>query len=114
MIVEDEPDIFKLMKFLLEQEGYSVQGKTSGKEAVEYISHEQPRLVLLDLGLPDMSGFDVLKSIKNMKPDLPVVIVTGNHRETEARMAMELGAADYVTKPFDFNYLKNLLLFFRE
>ena len=110
LIVDDEESILKLMKYTLECEGFAVITEKTGQGAVEIAQNTKLTAVLLDLGLPDLDGFEVLKKIKQAKLSLPVIMVTGMHLEAEARKAFELGAWDYVTKPIDFNYLKNILL----
>ena len=110
LVVDDEPGIQQLIKFELESGEYAVLTAGNGREAIETVTNSKIFAVLLDLGLPGMSGFDVLQEIKKIKPSLSVVIVTGLHDEAEARKAFELGAVDYVTKPIDFNYLNKILL----
>lgn len=110
LIVDDDPDVTKLMKRQLESEGYAVMIEHSGLSAIESVKNTRLLAVLLDLGLQDVSGFDVLKAVKKAKPDLPVIMVTGSHKESEGQAALEMGAWDYITKPIDFAYLKNILL----
>lgn len=110
LVVEDEPAIYQLIKMQLESEGYAITGATTGAEAIERVKKAKIFIVLLDLGLPDMSGFEVLRELRAAKPDLQVIVVTGHHEESEGRQAFNLGALDYVTKPIDFVYLKNILL----
>jgi DNA-binding response OmpR family regulator len=110
LVVEDEPAIYQLIKIQLESEGYAVTGEMTGAGAIDRIKKSKIFIVLLDLGLPDMSGFEVLRQIRVIKPDLQVIVVTGHHEESEGRQAFNLGALDYVTKPIDFVYLKNILL----
>jgi DNA-binding response OmpR family regulator len=109
LIVDDEPVILEMMKYQLEYEGFAVITEKSGHAVKDIVQNTKLAAVLLDLGLPDMDGFEVLKNIKMVKPLLAVIMVTGNHEEEEARKAFDLGAWDYVTKPIDFNYLKNIL-----
>lgn len=110
LVVDDDAAIVKMLRLQLEKEGHASLAASTGKEAVEIAATTGLAMVLLDLGLPDMPGFDVLAAIKKLKPGLSVIIVTGNHQESEARKAFELGALDYVTKPIDMPYLKNSLL----
>lgn len=110
LVIEDEPAVFRVIKLQLESEGYAVIGETTGAGAIERATHSRLFAVLCDLGLPDMSGFDVLSQIRALKPELPVIVVTGHHEEAEGRRAFAMGAADYITKPIDFNYLTNALL----
>ncbi len=109
LIVDDEPQVLGVMRAQLEAAGYSVIVEKTGHGALDIIEHTKLLAILLDLGLDDMNGMDVLAKIKESKPNLPVIIVTGHHEESEARKALELGAYDYVTKPIDFDYLKNVL-----
>ncbi len=109
LIVDDEASIVGVIKAQLEAEGYAVFSSASKSEALELVRDTKLAAVLLDLHLDQESGFDVLKAVKEIKPALPVFIVTGSHDEAEAKKAFELGAWDYVTKPIDFQYLKNSL-----
>ena len=111
LLVDDEPAVLKVIKSMLEYEGYAVLTEQTGEAALETIRNTRLMAVLLDLGLQGMGGFDVLKQIKQIHSSLPVIIVTGSHNESDARRCFELGAWDYITKPIDFQYLKNALLF---
>ena len=110
LVVDDQPSVAQVLKDQFESEGYAVLIAGTGQEAVNLVKQTQLAAVLLDLALPDMNGFQVLSKIKELKPNLPVVMVTGNHEESEARKAFDMGVVDYVTKPIDFKYLKNILL----
>ena len=111
LIVDDDEAVAKVIKGHLEPEGYAVRIKGTGQAAIETAqSVDTLYAVLLDLGLPDMNGMEVLSMIKRKKPNLNVIVVTGSHDEAMGRRACELGAWDYVTKPIDFNYLRNILL----
>lgn len=109
LIVDDDIFVSQMVAERLKVEGYAAMTAATGKEAVASLVAFHPACVLLDLTLPDMSGFEVLKRIKAFRPSLPVIIVTGNHDESEGRRAIELGARDYITKPIDFIYLLNEL-----
>lgn len=109
LVVDDETAVLRVIKERIEMDGYAAITEKTGEGALDIVSHTQLVAVLLDLGLPDMSGFELIKKIKAIKPTLPIIIVTGRHEESEARRAFELGAYDYVTKPIDFTYLKNIL-----
>ena len=110
LIVDDDMAILTMMKAHLEIEGYTVLAESTGAAAIETAKSKKLLAVLLDLHLGDMDGLEVLKQIKAVKPMLPIIMVTGSHDETEARNAFACGAWDYVTKPIDFAYLKNILL----
>ncbi len=109
LIVDDEASIIGVIKAQLEAEGYAVFSSQSKEAALEIVRDTLLTAVLLDLQLGQESGFDVLAELKQVKPTLPVFMVTGSHDESEAKKAFDLGAWDYVTKPIDFNYLKNSL-----
>jgi two-component system response regulator HydG len=111
LVVDDDPGVSRAIKAQLEFSGYTVTCKESGEKALEVIKGGGVFAVFLDLGLSGMDGFKVLERIKHIKPELPIIMVTGSHAEADGRRAIELGAWDYVTKPVDFDRLKNLLLF---
>ncbi len=109
LVVDDEPAVTRVIQMQLEIEGYTVVVRRTAAEAYEAVASTNFFAVLLDLGLQDVSGFDVLQKFKQLKPSLPVIIVTGDRQEKDGIRAFELGAWDYVTKPIDFKYLKNIL-----
>ena len=109
LVVDDDENILKVIQAQLEFGGFLVSLAKNAHEMMLAVSQSDYDAVLLDLGLPDMDGLEALKKIKNFKPKLPVIIVTGNHEEEKGRRAIEIGAWDYVTKPIDFKYLKNIL-----
>lgn len=102
LVVEDEPDIRELMCYHLAREGYVVLQAESGREALHMIEQERPQLVLLDLMLPEISGIDVLKTIRFTwsMTHLPVIIVSARTDESDIIMGLELGADNYLPKPF--------------
>ena len=110
LVVDDEQPIRQLIKTHLESEGYAVLTAKTAEDALETIKRTKLHAILLDLGLPDMDGLEVLWKVKIVQPSLYVIMVTGCHDESRGRRAIELGAWDYVTKPIDFRYLKNMLL----
>ena len=102
LIVEDEPDIAKLVKLYLEKEGFHTNVAESGVEALKLIKSERPDLLILDLMLPEMDGIEVCKKIRTV-PDtalLPIIMLTAKAEESDTIIGLELGADDYVTKPF--------------
>lgn len=101
LVVDEEPDVIKLvaMSFRLQQPGCEVVGAPDGPQALEAIEHQRPDVVLLDIGLPEMSGFEVLKEIR-LFSDVPVIMLTVRDDELSKVQGLELGADDYVTKPF--------------
>ena len=101
LIVDDEPDVIKViaMSFRMQQPAWEVISAQEGPEALELMEEERPDVVLLDVGLPDMNGFEVLKSIR-LFSDVPVIMLTVHDDELSKVQGLELGADDYITKPF--------------
>jgi len=100
LIVEDDRTIAESITFILEQDSFSCQWLDNGREALDYLENNKVDLVLLDVGLPDISGFDVLRKVRT-KSDLPVVIISARDDESDQVLALEgLGANGYITKPF--------------
>jgi DNA-binding response OmpR family regulator len=102
VVIEDDADLFSLLKYNLEKEGFSVAGLQTGKGALELCRQTRPDLVLLDIMLPDSDGLDICKGIRR-DPDLaavPVIFLTARASETDRIVGLELGANDYVVKPF--------------
>ena len=99
LVVDDEPKIRDLLRSYLEREGYQVLDSASGDGAVDIVYRAQPDLVVLDLGLPDLSGEDVIRIVRSTS-DVPVVMLTARASEGDRIAGLKLGADDYVTKPF--------------
>ncbi|HEX6939696.1 MAG TPA: response regulator transcription factor [Longimicrobiales bacterium] len=102
LVVEDERDIAALVAYHLTKEGYQVRTSGGGAEALEAVAGERPDLVILDIMLPGFSGLDVLGEIRRRPElaDVPVVMLTARRDEVDRIKGLELGADDYVTKPF--------------
>lgn len=101
LIVEDEDDIRNFLKDYLVAEGFGVQAVSDGIEALNYLKNNDPDLVVLDLGLPKMSGESVVTDIRKKMPNLPVIILTARDSTSDVVKGLNLGADDYVTKPFE-------------
>lgn len=99
LLVEDEKGIRNFISTVLEVNNYHVAEARDGKEALELFTSRSPDLVLLDLGLPDMDGIEVLKTIRGWS-GIPVIVVSARGHEREKVEALDLGADDYITKPF--------------
>ena len=102
VLIEDDTDLFSLLKYNLEKEGFAMTGLQTGKGAIELCRQVRPDLVLLDIMLPDSDGLDICKGIRK-DPDLasvPVIFLTARASETDRIVGLELGANDYVVTPF--------------
>jgi two-component system, OmpR family, KDP operon response regulator KdpE len=99
LIVDDEPPIRKLLRMGLTAQGYQVLEAPNGKAALELVA-QRPDLVILDLGLPDVQGFDLLRTIRARDEQVPIVVLSSRGDEAAKVAALDLGADDYVTKPF--------------
>jgi two-component system KDP operon response regulator KdpE len=104
LIVDDEPPIRKLLRMGLGTQGYHIIDAPNAKTALELMSAE-PDLVILDLGLPDMQGLDLLRQIRQLREDVPIVVLSSRGDEVAKVEALDLGADDYVTKPFGMDEL---------
>jgi DNA-binding NtrC family response regulator len=100
LIVEDDKTVLKILVRLLSSEGYITLEAESGAGAIKIAANFMPDLVILDLRLPDYNGIDVLSRLKKMNKDIQVVILTAFGSQDAARIAMEMGAFDFLTKPF--------------
>jgi two-component system KDP operon response regulator KdpE len=99
LIVDDEPRMIKFIRMNLELEGYRVSGATNGLEALEKVREELPDLVVMDVMMPGMDGFETLELIREVS-NVPVIMLTVRADEEDIVKGLELGADDYVTKPF--------------
>ena len=99
LVVEDEKSISGLIKAILSSNGYDIIVAATGSEAYSMISSHCPDLVVLDLGLPDMDGMDLIKTVRSWT-SLPIIVVSARSYERDKVMALDMGADDYVTKPF--------------
>ena len=105
LIVDDEPPIRRLLRVGLGTEGYAISEAGTARDAIAHVKLDQPDLILLDLGLPDMQGHDLLRQWRDERLDLPILILSSRTDEAGIVKALELGADDYVTKPFGMKEL---------
>ncbi|MDX3927797.1 MAG: response regulator transcription factor [Shinella sp.] len=105
LVVDDEPPIRRLLRVGLGAEGYTIVEAGNARSAMEQVAQDKPDIVLLDLGLPDMAGHELLRKWRDEGLDLPVVILSSRTDEAGIVAALELGADDYVTKPFGMKEL---------
>mgnify|MGYP000886990736 FL=1 len=99
LVVDDEPQIVKVLKAYLEKSGYRVLTAYEGQAALSLFSKEEPDFVILDLNLPGMDGLEICRTIRR-KSDVPILMLTARVEETDRLIGLELGADDYVIKPF--------------
>jgi two-component system KDP operon response regulator KdpE len=99
LVIDDEPQIRRVVRHALEAENARVLEAASGREGLDLAAAERPELIVLDLGLPDMSGADVCRDIRGWST-VPIVVLSARHSDEEKAALLDLGADDYVTKPF--------------
>ncbi|MEI7885157.1 MAG: response regulator transcription factor [Clostridia bacterium] len=104
LVVEDDKQIRSFISFSLKTKDYQVVEVSTGKEALSVITNDKPDIVILDLGLPDMDGLEVIKQIRSFS-DMPIVVVSARDQDQEKIEALDAGADDYLTKPFSINEL---------
>jgi len=100
LVVDDEPNIVDLVTMYLEREGYRVESASDGVQAIEQIQELEPALVVLDLMLPKLDGFEVCRQTR-LKSDVPIIMLTARDDDVDKIVGLELGADDYLTKPFN-------------
>ena len=100
LIVEDEKNIVDILRFNLQREGYRTVEAYDGADGLEKARKENPDLILLDVMLPKMIGFDVCRTLREEGNNVPVIILTAREEEADKVLGLELGADDYITKPF--------------
>lgn len=105
LIVDDEKSIVDILKFNLEKTGYETICAYDGKEGLRLAREQSPDLMLLDVMLPCMDGFEVCKTLRAEGNDVPIIMITAREEETDKVLGLELGADDYITKPFSVREL---------
>jgi DNA-binding response OmpR family regulator len=105
LIAEDDPMLGAGLRRALERAGYAADWATTGEEAIAASSAQSYALLLLDLGLPEVSGLEVLRAIRSRRPEMPIIIVTAWDRPEQKVEGLDAGADDYVVKPFDLDEL---------
>ena len=99
LLIEDEDDIADLLRLYLEKEGFRLVHATSGEQGLQRLTERDPRVVILDVGLPGVDGIEVCRRIRSSS-DVPVIMLTARDAEVDKVVGLEIGADDYVTKPF--------------
>jgi DNA-binding response OmpR family regulator len=108
LIVEDDPDISNMLKIYFASQGYEVDIAPRGREALEKTRHVMPHLIILDIMLPDIDGYEVCRNLRQYTrtSHVPVIFLTQKDERSDKLQGLELGADDYITKPFDIEELK--------
>lgn len=106
LVVDDDASVRGVLVRFLKKLGYAVAEAADGAAGLEAVKNDSPSLVLLDIQMPKMTGIEFLREARKLRPELAVIMVTGQGDEEVAQEAMKLGAVDYVSKPLDFGYLE--------
>lgn len=109
LVVDDEPDVASLLTLMLKSQGYAVVTASDGQEALEKARGEAPDLILLDVMLPRMDGYKVARMLKfdENYSHIPIIMLTAKIQDRDKQTGLEMGANDYLTKPFDTTVLLN-------
>lgn len=109
LVIDDEYDIRDVLMRFLSELGYKVKTASNLSETVFILNQDFPDIVFLDIVLPQLDGIEILKLIKQMKKDSVVIMMSGYRDESDAKKSLQLGAFDYITKPFNMEYIENML-----
>jgi DNA-binding response OmpR family regulator len=109
LVVDDEPEVRQLMEHFLTQRGYDVRIAENGRQALAALDTFMADVVLLDMHMPEMDGLETLKRLAVRSPSLPVIMVTVNDDVETTTHLLQMGAADYVPKPFNLDYLEQAI-----
>lgn len=105
LVVDDDPEVRMTTRDFLSSKGYVVTAASGGREALTLLESSDPDVVLLDVAMPDMDGMETLRHLVAARPTLPVIMITANSDIEITSKVLQMGAADYVPKPFDLDYL---------
>jgi two-component system KDP operon response regulator KdpE len=105
LVVDDEPQLLRTLALNLRARDYDVTTATTGAEGIGWVFRLPPDVIVLDLGLPDRDGLEVIREVHEREPAVPIVVLSGRSSSHDKITALDLGAVDYVTKPFDMNEL---------
>jgi two-component system alkaline phosphatase synthesis response regulator PhoP len=101
LLVDDEPSIVQLARLYLERDGFRIESAGDGETALDKVSKQQPALIVLDLMLPKLDGFEVCRRLRALQNTTPVLMLTARDEDIDKIIGLELGADDYLTKPFN-------------
>jgi two-component system, OmpR family, alkaline phosphatase synthesis response regulator PhoP len=105
LVVDDEPNIVQLARLYLERDGFRVASSADGKAALEVIGHQKPSLVVLDIMLPEMDGLQVCRQLRAENNQIPIIMLSARDEDIDKILGLELGADDYLAKPFNAHEL---------
>jgi len=105
LVVDDEPLLLRTLVLALSHHGYEVSTAAAGRPAVKLAAETRPDVVLLDLGLPDIDGLEVIQKLVQQDPEVAIIVLSARTGSSDKVVALDIGAIDYVTKPFDINEL---------
>ncbi len=109
LIIDDEPQVCEILVKYLEHIGYNTVTANNCNEVVLYFDKETPDIVFLDIFLPEVDGIRILRLLRKLEPKLPIVMISGLATVEMAQSTLEYGAFDYITKPFDYNRISDVL-----
>jgi len=110
LVVDDEPSVRDVLSRFLSERGYLVDAAEDGQEALALIRTDAPDIILLDLKMPRLGGIELLRILRDEGVEVAVITISGHADEDTARESLRLGAADFINKPFDLEYLETSLL----
>ena len=110
LVIDDEQVVCDVLKKFLTKKGYKASTALSGEEGIKKIKEEKPHIVLLDIRMPGMDGIETLKKIREIDKNIGIIMVTAVKENEVGRKCMELGAYDYIIKPFSIDYLETVLM----
>jgi len=109
LVVDDDEHVRDLLMSFLQEQGHDAHGAENGARGLILARSLRPRVVLLDIVMPGMSGIATLKELRRQMPETDVIMISGNSDHDTALKALEMGAVDFVEKPFDMDYLRRIL-----
>ena len=110
LVIDDEAQVASVLKKFLTRLGFTVLTADNGRQGLDRVEQDRPDLVFLDIKMPGMDGMDVLRRIRARFSDVEVIMITGARDAALASLSLAIGASDYITKPFDFDYLERVVL----
>lgn len=109
LVIDDDKNVVKILERFLTNKNYKVTVADNGTDGLTKFKEEKPNLVLLDVTMPGMSGVETLREIKLLDPSAKVIMLTGIQEESVVKSCLDLGAVEYITKPFDCNFLGKVI-----